>query len=109
MIETLTIALWSHLFCGPWSESGKVFGWLKNWAYKSDLCTGKQVIPNWVVMPAIGCAMCHAVWASMIVHVWHVAHGAEVGIGNVLQVLCASFVALLLDDFAIIRDKWKNL
>ena len=100
MIETITIALWSHLFCGPWSESGKVFGWLKSIA--------SNTLPDWALQPLIGCAMCHAVWISGAAHVWHVAHGCKFGWGNALQILLASFLAWLLDDFAQIRDAWKN-
>jgi len=100
MIETIAIAFWAHLFCGPWSESGKVFGWLKNWA--------SIHLPEWLCMPLIGCSMCHAVWVAGILQVWHVANGWDFGAGNILQILLASFLAELLDDFALIRDKWKN-
>lgn len=101
MIETLAIALWSHLFCGPWSESGKVFGWLKAWAFKT--------LPEWAQKPFIGCGMCHAVWVSGLFQIWHVTNGATFDAGNVLMILSASFLAWLLDDFAELRDKWKNV
>jgi len=52
--------------------------------------------------------MCHAVWVAGILQVWHVANGWDFGAGNILQILLASFLAELLDDFALIRDKWKN-
>lgn len=100
MIETLTIALWAHLFCGPWSESGKVFGWLKAWAFKT--------LPPWAFTPLIGCAMCHAVWAAGAFQVWHCLNGQVFDFGSALMVMCASFIAWLLDDFAELRDKWKN-
>jgi len=108
MIETIAIAFWAHLFCGPWSESGKVFGWLKNWASRLNPCTGAPTTPEWVLLPLIGCSMCHAVWVAGIVQVWHVAHGWDFGAGNILQILLSSFLAGVLDDFALIRDKWKN-
>lgn len=100
MIETIAIAFWAHLFCGPWSESGKVFGWLKRWAYDE--------LPEWAIQPLIGCGMCHAVWVAGIAQIWHVAHGCDFGWGNALQILLASFFAWLLDDFAELRDAWKN-
>ena len=100
MIETIAIAFWAHMFCGPWSGSGKVFGWLKN--------ITSAYLPNWLCMPLIGCGMCHAVWIAGIAQIWHVTHGCDFGWGNVLQILLASFFAWLLDDFAELRDKWKN-
>lgn len=100
MIETIAIAFWAHLFCGPWSEAGKVFGWLKNWA--------SSTLPAWAETPLIGCAMCHAVWVAGIAQIWHVANDCAFGWGNALQILLASFFAWLLDDFAAIRDTWKN-
>ena len=100
MIESFTIALWAHMFCGPWSESGKVFGWFKAWVFKT--------LPTWAQTPLIGCGMCHAVWVSGGFQIWHVTHGAGFGFGNALVILGASFVAWLLDDFAELRDKWKN-
>ena len=36
------------------------------------------------------------------------AHGATFDAGNALMILGASFMAWLLDDFAELRDKWKN-
>jgi hypothetical protein len=108
MIETITIALWAHLFCGPWSESGKVFGWLKSYLTRVDVCSGKQIIPNWITMPLIGCAMCHAVWVSMAFQALHAWHGVVFDFGSALMVTSASFFAWLLDDFAELRDKWKN-
>lgn len=100
MIETLTIALWSHMFCGPWSDAGKVFGWLKAWAFKT--------LPQWAFTPFIGCSMCHAVWVAGVFQVWHCFHGRVFDFGSALMVMGASFFALLLDDFAELRDKWKN-
>lgn len=100
MVETFAIALWSHLFCGPWSESGKVFGWLKAWTFKT--------LPVWAQTPLIGCGMCHAVWIAGGFQVWRMANGASFDAGNALMILGASFMAWLLDDFAELRDKWKN-
>jgi len=100
MIETLTISLWAHLFCGPWSDAGKVFGWLKSWASKT--------LPEWAYTPFIECGMCHAVWVAGGLQVWRLTHGAYFDAGNALMILGASFTALLLDDFAELRDKWKN-
>jgi len=100
MIETIAIAFWAHLFCGPWSESGKVFGWLKNWA--------SNALPEWLLLPLIGCAMCHAVWVAGIVQAWHAWHGSTFDFGSSIVITCASFLAWVLDDFALIRDKWKN-
>ena len=100
MIETLFVALWAHLFCGVWSESGKVFGWLKAYVY--------HTLPWWAYPPVIGCAVCHAVWVAGALQIWHVWHGCAFGFGNALQILSASYFALLLDDFATIRDTWKN-
>ena len=108
MIETLTIALWAHLFCGPWSDASKVFGWLKSWASHTNQCTGKQRLPFWIRHPLIECGMCHAVWVAGGLQVWRLAHGTTFDAGNALMVLGASFAALLLDDFAELRDKWKN-
>lgn len=100
MIQTLTIALWSHLFCGAWSESGKVFGWLKAWASKH--------LPYVVRHPLVECAVCHAVWASIVVNGVCVAQGGRFTVETALSVLGASYAALLFDDFAELRDKWKN-
>lgn len=104
MIESMAIALWAHLFCGPWSESGQIFGWLKRWliGYR------KLRIPHWIFNPIILCAKCHAVWVAGLFQIWHVSHGATFGFGNALVILGASFMAWLLDDFAELRDKWKN-
>jgi hypothetical protein len=52
--------------------------------------------------------MCHAVWIAGGFQIWHVTHGATFGFGNALVILGASFMAWLLDDFAELRDKWKN-
>ena len=100
MIESLTIALWSHLFCGIWSAPDQVFGWLKSWAHNT--------LPTWIYTPFIGCGVCHSVWVAGAFQVWHVTHGASFGFGNALVVLGASYMAWLLDDFAELRDKWKN-
>lgn len=90
MIQVLTISLWSHLFCGKWSEPEKVFGWLKAWSFNR--------FPPWVFTPFIGCAMCHAVWVSIPFEVWDVyKHGLHTE--NILSILCASFLADLIGDF----------
>jgi hypothetical protein len=99
MIQVLTISLWAHLFCGQWSRPGKVFGWLSDLAYNR--------LPEWVYTPLVGCAMCHAVWASLPFEVWNIWHNG-IGIENLFSVLCASFGAHLLNDFEEIREKWKN-
>lgn len=95
MIQVLTIALWSHLFCGKWSEPEKVFGWLKAWAFNS--------LPSWVFKPLIGCAMCHAVWVSIPFEAFAVYRNG-LHLENFLSVLCASFLADLLDDFKTWRE-----
>lgn len=100
MITTLTISLWAHLFCGPWSHADKVFGWLKSWA--------SNALPYWAFTPFIGCAMCHAVWVALIFQVVNIANGGRLDSSNIIAILGASFGALLLDDFAELRDKWKN-
>ena len=100
MIETLTIALWAHLFCGPWSDAGKVFGWLKSWASKT--------LPEWAYTPLIGCSMCHAVWVALAFHAYRAFLGVWFDFGSALMVLVASFLAWLLDDFAAWRDKQLN-
>lgn len=100
MIETVTIALWAHLFCGPWSEPEKVFGWLKAALYKS--------LPAWAFQPVIGCAMCHAVWAALAFEGWKIWHGAELGAGCLLVVFCSSFLADLLNDFREWRQNKIN-
>lgn len=100
MIETLAIAFWAHLFCGPWSDAGKVFGWLKNWA--------SNHLPDWLVMPLVGCSMCHAVWVAFAFQIAHTANGKQFDFGSSLMITGASFLAWVLDDFATLRDKWKN-
>ena len=107
MIQVLTISLWAHLFCGKWSEPESVFGWLKKWLYRQNACTGRYIIPEWVSKPLIGCAMCHAVWVSLIAEsAWIYRYGfcAE----NALSVLCSSFGAILLDDFQTWRENKIN-
>mgnify|MGYP001273010662 FL=1 len=100
MIESLAIALWSHLFCGVWSSPSNVFGWLKSWAFNT--------LPEWAFKPFIGCGVCHSAWIAGGFQIWHVTHGAAFGFGNALVILGASFMAWLLEDFAELRDKWKN-
>jgi len=100
MIETLAISLWSYMFCGPWSEYGKAFGWLKAWAtYR---------LPYVVRHPLIECGMCHAVWVAAGLQAWRLAHGATFDAGNILMILGASFGALILQDFETLMEKWKN-
>ncbi len=99
MMQIVTIALWAHLFCGPWSRPEKVFGWLSELAYNK--------LPGWVYAPLIGCAMCHAVWVSLPFEAYDI-YQTGFKIENLLSVLCASYAALLLDDFQTIRDNWKN-
>ena len=100
MIESITIALWSHLFSGVWSSPSNVFGWLKAWAFKT--------LPEWAFKPFIGCGVCHSVWIAGGFQIWHVTHGASFGFGNALVILGASYLAWLLDDFAAWRDKQLN-
>jgi hypothetical protein len=100
MILTITISLWSYLFCGPWSEPGKVFAWLRK------IVTTKA--PYWIAHPFIECAMCHAVWISIFYQTYNFYQGGSFGSSNVLSVLSASFLALLLTDFETLREKWKN-
>jgi hypothetical protein len=97
MIETLAISLWSHLFCGPWSESGKVFGWLK---------LAAERLPYFVRHPFIECGACHAVWVSVAYQV--ATYCGCFDVTNILQILSASFGAILLEDFKDIREKWKH-
>ena len=92
MIATITIALWAYMFTGPWSDSGKVFGWLKVLIYKHARI---------IYLPAIGCPSCHAVWVAVLYQAWQMEF-------SLLQILAASFFALLLEDFHQIRDTWKN-
>ncbi len=99
MIQTITISLWAHLFCGKWSEPESVFGWLKEWLYKR--------LPWYAFKPLIGCAMCHAVWVSLIAEsacIYRYGFCAE----NALSVLCSSFGAILLDDFQTWRENKIN-
>ena len=63
---------------------------------------------KWSYKPIIGCAKCHAVWIAVFSQLIKVFMGWEFGFGNALMILGASYGALLLDDFAEIRDKWKN-
>lgn len=100
MIDVIAIAIWSHLFCGPWSEPEKVFGWLKSALYKR--------IPKWVFQPVIGCAMCHAVWVSLAWEGRSAAMAGEVTAWNFLAVFCSSFFAELLDDFKEWRERKIN-
>ncbi len=92
MIETIAIAIWSYMFTGPWSDEGKVFGWLKSLIHKRLRA---------LYMPLIGCATCHAVWAALL---WQLVTNDF----SFIQVVSASFLALLLDDFHTIRERWKN-
>lgn len=105
MIATITIALWAHLFCGPWSESGKVFGWLKAWACYTNPCTEKARVPYIIRHPLIECSACHSVWVAIIYQA--VTFSGHFDVSNILQILCSSFGAILLEDFKEIRDKWK--
>ena len=54
---------WAFLFTGPLSESGMVFGWLKSFIYRT--------CPEWIYLPAIGCAKCNAFWWALAVCVYH--------------------------------------
>lgn len=99
MIQVVTIALWAHLFCGKWSEPESIFSGIKAWMFKA--------LPWYVFKPLIDCAMCHAVWVSLISEsAWIYRYGfcAE----NALSVLCSSFGALLLDDFQTWRENKIN-
>ena len=100
MIVTVTISLWAHLFCGPWSEPGKVFGWLRR------VITDKS--PYWIAHPLIECGMCHAVWVALIYQSVNLYNGGRIDSANLLSILSASFLAHLLDEFATIREKWKH-
>ncbi len=100
MIEVVAISLWSHLFCGPWSEPEKVFGWLKAWAYKA--------LPRWAYTPFIGCAMCHAVWVAIGWNAWCVWRGEEFGAGTLISIFCSSFFSDLLNDFKSWRESQIN-
>ena len=100
MILTLTISLWSYVFCGPWSQPGKVFAWFRRVA--------TEKLPYWIAHPLVECGMCHAVWVSIIYQAYNVASGGRFDSSNVLSILAASFGALLLDDFAELREKWKH-
>jgi hypothetical protein len=100
MTDVVFVSLWAHLFCGPWSEPGKVFGWLRAFAHKR--------LPEWAFSPSIGCSACHAVWAGAAVQAWRLANWQDIGLGNLLAVLAGSWGAILLDDFARLRDKEIN-
>ena len=100
MIEAITIALWSHLFCGKWSEPEKVFGWLKAALYKA--------LPPWAFPPVIGCAMCHAVWVALAFEGYKAWQSGEVTAWNGLAVLCSSYLAELLNDFQEWRERKIN-
>lgn len=98
-MQIVTIALWSHLFCGAWSAPGKVFGWLSALAYNH--------LPEWLYTPFIGCAMCHAVWVSLPFEVLDIMENG-IRLENLLCILATSYGAYLLDDFQTIRENWKN-
>lgn len=100
MVQVLVISLWAHLFCGAWSEPGKVFGWFKKLAYLG--------LPYWIRHPLVECGTCHAVWIAVVWQAVNIANGGTFDSGNILAIMGASFLALLLDDFAQIREKWKN-
>lgn len=97
MITAILISLWAYLFCGPLSEPDQVFGWAKAWAYKK--------LPDWLFMPVIGCAKCHAGQAAL----WYqVVLWLKGGGFSFAFILCSIFSAILLVDFHEIREKWKH-
>jgi len=96
MILTITVALWAYMFTGPWSDPGKVFGWLKSLIYKHARA---------IYLPAIGCPSCHAVWVMGIIQLCNYLKNGDF---SLLAILAASFFALLFEDFHQIRDRWKN-
>lgn len=95
--ETVFAALWAYMFCGPWSEPGKVFGWVKAWAYRN--------LPDWLFMPLIGCAVCHAVWVGAAFQAYRIfCRGHEFEVTHALAIVAGSFGALMLEDFA----RWRE-
>lgn len=58
LIGALT-GVWAFLFTGPLSQSGMVFGWLKEEIYRT--------CPQWLYLPLIGCAKCNAFWWAVLV------------------------------------------
>jgi hypothetical protein len=100
MTDAIYIGLWAHLFCGPLSEDGEFFGWLKRAAYGS--------LPGWAFKPLIGCAKCHA---GQVAFWWQIAVCVQAKNPFLFDpkiVLTAIFLAIIFDTLKEVSEAWIN-
>lgn len=107
MITPLWIGLWAWLFCRPLSESGEVFGWLKNWLYVTIIVKSRFSVNTGeaLVKVLIDCPKCHA---GQIAFWWQVIVCFRTGHFSIPFILVSVFVAMCFTDLAELIDKWKN-
>jgi len=107
MLTPLWIAMWAWLFCGPLSESGQVFGWLKNRLYTHVVVKSRLTVEQAeaAMKVLIDCPKCHA---GQIAFWWQVASAASGNGFSIPFILCSIFLAIVFEDMAALIDKWKN-
>lgn len=83
-MNDVIIGIWAYLFCGPLSEGGQIFGWMK---WRLYLLVGRT---EWLFKPIIGCAKCHAGQIAL----WHQVYCYSIGAGfDFSFIIIAIFVA----------------
>ncbi len=95
-MDAIYIGVWAWLFCGPLSEGGEVFGYLR---------ARLSVLPNWVFKPLIGCPKCHAGQLSFWWQVYEATHGRGF---DFRFIIVAIMTAILSTAVADIVETWKN-
>ena len=96
MSDALYISLWAYLYTIPLSEPDQVFGWLKGLLSR---------LPEWLYLPLIGCAKCHAGQVAFWWQVWQVYHWQGF---NIPFVLIAVAGAVALEKMDNLLDAWTN-
>ena len=104
MQTAIYISLWAYMFTGPLSEPGQVFGWLKNWLYKTEkpyLNERRQMLYNALV----GCAKCHAGQVALWYQVLQFSHGGGFDIPFILIAIAGAYA---LQTWHQIVEKYLN-
>jgi len=96
MLPALYISLWAYLYTGPLSQPGQVFSPIKSAASR---------LPDWLYLPIIGCAKCHAGQVAFWWQVWALCDG---GGFDIRVILVAVAVAYALSTWHLIVEKYLN-